>query len=385
MKRFLLLALALGLCFSSPGTGEDGVRAPLVASGPPLAALSGPAGRDLDSLPGADGRYTVFYAGSGTAADSGRVAWVSGISGISGASSGRGAAGLLPQGRPGEARAYGPTALLLPGDANPSAAWIERQDGGCRLFLSRPIAGTGGWSAPEAVIPRPVDLVRFLHGAGSWLVWVESRTRNDAIVACRRGPGGWEQPVAVSLDDDSEDLSPRVAIHPSGEPWVVWAGARDGGRDEILLSRKGKEQWVRELTVSREDDTPDVLPDLAIAPGGLACAAWLGYTRETGDYQVTASFSTDGDTWSTEARLGQGSFSRPPRLALLADGRFLLAWCDGSGTLWHAGQDGEGWSVPKKVLSTGGDPAAMDEAALLLLHRSNRGDGSLVAVPYRLP
>ena len=35
---------------------------------------------------------------------------------------------------------------------------IERQDGGCRLFLSRPAAGTGGWSSPEAVIPRPVDL-----------------------------------------------------------------------------------------------------------------------------------------------------------------------------------------------------------------------------------
>lgn len=378
----LLLTLASGLFFPSPAAGENGGRAPLVATGPALAVLAGPAGRDLDGLPGTDGLFTAFYTGTGTAAVSGRVAWVSGISGTGAAGK---TAGLLPPGRPGELQAYGPTALLLPGDSRPSAAWVERQDGGCRLFLSRPAGAAGGWSPPEQVIPRPVDLVRFLHGAGSWLVWVESRTLNDDIVACHRGPQGWDQPVAVSLRDDSEDLAPRVAIHPSGNPWVVWAGARDGGRDEIFLSRLKQGQWVREQLVSQEDDTPDVLPDLAISPHGLACAVWLGYARETRDYRVTSSFSTGGETWSAEVILGQGSFSRPPRVVLLGDGRFLLAWCDGAGVLWHAEQDGERWSAPAKVLPCGSDPTALDEAALLLLHRSNRGDGILVAVPLRLP
>jgi hypothetical protein len=355
---------------------------PLCAADRLLACLPGPAGKDLACFSGTDDLLTVFYTGSGTAAGPGRVAWITGLSTNRTVGA---AGGLLPPGREGEAMAYGPAALLLPGDTRPSAAWVERQDGGCRLFLSRPAVEAGRWSVPEPVLPRPVDLIRFLDGAGTWLVWVESQTYDDDIVACHRGPQGWEQPVAISLGDDSEDLAPRIALHPSGVPWVVWAGARDGGRDEILLSRLRGKEWVREVLVSREDDTPDVLPDLAISPGGLACAVWLGYARETRDYQVTASFSSDGESWSEEILLGQGSFARPPKLARLDDGRFLLLWSDAAGTLWHAEQNGERWSSPREVQLSGSDAAAPKEVALLLFHRSNRGDGSLVAVPRLLP
>ncbi len=378
-SRHQLIRATVLLCVLAAGALPS---LPLSAAEQLLASLPGPAGKDLACFTGTDGHLTVFYAGPGTAAGPGRVAWITGLSNSGTAGT---AGGLLPPGRAGEARAYGPAALLLPGDTRPSAAWVERQDGGCRLFLSRPAAEEGHWSEPEPVIPRPVDLIRFLDGAGPWLVWVESHTYDDDIVACRRGPGGWEPPVAVSLGDDSEDLSPRVALHPSGAPWVVWAGARDGGRDEIFLSRLKGKQWVREQPVSREDDTPDVLPDLAISPDGLACAVWLGYDRATRDYRVTAAFSRDGETWSEEVRLGQGSFSRPPKLTLLADGRFLLLWSDAAGTLWHAEQSDARWSDPKKIEPSGSDAAAMNKAALLLIHRSNRGDGSLVAVPRSVP
>lgn len=378
----LLFALALVLSSPCLGAGEGAEALSLLPVGPPLAALPGPEAGDQDCLRGTAGRFSVFYAAAGTVAESGRIAWVSGISGPDAGNTG---AGLLPLGRSGDTTAYGPVGLRLPGETHPSVAWIERQDGGCRVFHARAAGGAGRWVAPEAVFPLPVDLVRFLESAGSWLVWVESRTYNDQIVACHRGSGGWEKPVAVSLSDDSEDLAPRVALDPSGVPWVIWAGARDGGRDEIFLSRLSQGKWVREQLVSREDDTPDVLPDVAISPGGLACAAWLGYARESRDYRVTTSFSSDGETWSEEVRLGQGSFARPPRLVLLENGRFLLVWSDAAGNLRHAEHDGEEWSTPRKVIPLGGDAAALGKASLLLLHRSNRADGSLVAVPRRLP
>jgi len=378
----LLFALTLFLSSPSPAAGEGAEAQALLTVGAPLAVLAGPAAGDLDCLQGTDGCYTIFYAPDGTAANSGRIAWVTGLSGPD-ASGIR--AGLMPRGQSEEATAYGPACLLLPGETHPSVAWVERQDGGCRVFHARAAGSVGRRAVPEAVFPLPVDLVRFLDGAGRWLVWVESHTYNDQIVACRRGSGGWEKPVAVSLSDDSEDLSPRVALHPSGAPWVVWAGARDGGRDEIFLSRLRKGKWVREQLVSRGDSTPDVLPDLAISPSGLACAVWLSYAREFHGYQVTTSFSADGETWSEEVHLGQGSFALPPRLALLENGRFLLVWSDANGVLRHAEHDGEQWSAPRTVVLLGDDAAVPAKASLLLLHRSNRADGSLVAVPRGLP
>jgi hypothetical protein len=310
------------------------------------------------------------------------VAWVSGAAGA-GEEPSPVSAGLLPAGRTAETTAYGPAAMRLPGDDRPSAAWVERRGDRCAIRFCRPSPG-GAWAAPEAVFPGSVDLVRFLHGSGAWLVWVESRTYDDDIVVCRRGANGWERPMAVSVRDASEDLAPRVAVHPSGSPWVAWAGSRDGGRDDILVSRLEKGRWTVEQLVGAEDDTPDVLPDLAISGEGLACALWLGYARDTRDYRVIASFSTDGKTWSREVRLGQGAFARPPRLAMLPDGRFLAVWSDAGGVLWSAEQRGEGWTVPREVRPFHGDTAAVRAAALLLIHRDGTGDG-LVAVPRSLP
>jgi hypothetical protein len=378
----ILLFMTLVMSVPALGAGKSTAPEPLPAAGEALVALPGPAGGDLHCLRGTDGRFSVFYAPSGSAANSGRIVWVSGLSGSRAGYSG---AGLMPRGRSAEAKAYGPTGLLLPGDVHPSVAWIERQDGGCKVFHARTAERTGQPGAPEAVFPLPVDLVRFLHGAGSWLVWVESHTYNDQIVACHRGSGEWETPVAVSLADDSEDLSPRVALHPSGAPWVVWAGTRDGGRDEILISRLKGGKWVREQLVSGEDDTPDVLPNLVISADGLACAVWLGFSRETRDYRVTTSFSRDGESWSAETRLGQGSFSRPPELFLLDNGHFLLVWCDAAGVLKHAEHDGERWSAPRTVAPLGGSAAAPATSSLLLLHRSNHAAGGLVAVSRPLP
>ena len=350
--------------------------------GTPLMVLPGADGRDLDGMIGPDGRYTVFHIGSGKAVGAGRMAWVSGA-GSAGEGPSAIAAGLLPAGRSQGVTAYGPAAMLLPGDGRPSVAWAERQGDRCAIRFCRPAPG-GCWTAPEAVFPGTVDLVRFLHGCGPWLVWVESRTYDDDIVACRRGPDGWERPMAVSARDTSEDLAPRVAVDASGAPWVVWAGSRDGGRDDILVSRFDEGRWTGEQLVGAGDDTPDVLPDLAINGEGRACAVWLGYARDTRDYRVTASFSTDGRAWSKEVQLGQGSYARPPRLALLENGRFLAVWGDAGGVCWWAESRGEAWSSPRAVRLFHGDAAARRTAALLLIHRDGQGNG-LVAVPRSLP
>lgn len=378
VRVFTVATMVLAVCCVAGASPPS----PPVPQGPPLHVLPGAGGHDLDGLVGHDGRYTVFYAGNGRASAAGRMAWVSGLA-AAGEKPSTAGASLLPAGLTGEATACGPAATVLPGDDRPSAAWVERQGDRCAISFCRPAPG-GSWAAPEAVFPGTVDLVRFLHGSGPWLVWVESRTYDDDIVACRRGADGWERPMAVSARDASEDLAPRVAVHPSGTPWVVWAGARDGGRDDILVSRLEKGRWTVEQLVGAEDDTPDVLPDLAISGEGLACAVWLGYARDTRDYRVIASFSRDGKAWSKEVRLGQGAFARPPRLALLPDGRFLALWGDAGGALWSAEQRGEGWSSPRVVKPLHGDAAAVRSAALLLIHRDGTGEG-LVAVPRPLP
>jgi len=348
---------------------------PVKAMGPPLAMMPGPNSPDMAGAPAIDGSFIIFRAVDG------RLAWVSGLTGTGLP----GTAGLVPRSRADGAKVFGPATLRIPGEPGPSVAWVEWHDTAARIWFTRQGDGPGDWAVPETVFPEPAEIVRFLDGAGSWLVWVEGRGRTDDIVACRRGPAGWARPVRLSLADESEDLAPSLAIDPNGDPWVVWAGTHSGKHDEILLNRMKDGAWAGETLVSREDDTPDVLPDLAIARSGLTCAAWLGYARETRDYRVTTAFSRDGATWTDEIMLGQGSFTCPPRLTLLDDGRFLLLWCDAAGGLWSATRIGDGWATPMRVAAAGGNDTAVKNASLLLIHRTNRPDGGLVAVPRPLP
>ena len=157
------------------------------------------------------------------------------------------------------------------------------------------------------------------------------------VIASARAADGKAVPL-IQREEIASPAAPGAAgasltRAPDGTVWLSWV--EPGADTENTLrcatfDATGK-RWNAPWTISRDASvalSPDDFPQLAIGPGGNAVALW---TDGHGGARLSTSRDR-GATWSAPAPFTRESAEVEKfSLAVLADGRVLVAWLDGRG------------------------------------------------------
>ena len=197
----------------------------------------------------------------------------------------------------------------------------------------------------RAVVGAPMD-----ESGRAMVIWAE----HNIISANRFLPGqGWGEPVALMARENTRYvLQPRLVMTPEGVGVAAWL-MRDGSDTTVTASVFDPEsgQWGEPLPLSE----PASPYNLAVSSGGNR--VWvIWYQRgASGDYSVwLAGYLVEQGQWSDAVRLDtSGETVNGVSVAALADGTALVAWSQGSASLWGGRYDPDpGWPGPQQLNGT---------------------------------
>ena len=267
---------------------------------------------------------------------------------------------------------------------NPDIYYANSTDGGLSFNPSSRVNNDAG--AAEQVSPAiAVAPNRDVH-----VVWRDARLagKGTDIYAARstnRG-GSWIYPSTAWVNDDSGNAAqqePTIAVDRSGTIYVAWTDYRSGTTaPDIYASRSTNGGVSFGANVKINDDAGPVFqiqPSLA-ANGGKIAVAWAD-TRTAGstNWDIYASTSTDGLTWSANVKVNDESLAAiqlQPSVGMDSNGDVFAAWLDsrGSGTdLYGAILD-----VIAPVSSPGAGPTG-DQGAAMVFNGSASTDNLGIA------
>lgn len=165
--------------------------------------------------------------------------------------------------------------------------------------------------------------------------------RNETAVT--QVHAGWEEmgPGSASgggiSNGAGESSNPSLAIGPGGAPIVAWSDA-SSGNDEIYVRGWSGSTWVEvgrgsaSLGGITDNDSNSISPSLAIGPDGAPIVAWQDFVRfEETSYSVIYVRRWNGVAWvemdNSASGLGiSGGDSANPSLAIGPDGAPIVAW-----------------------------------------------------------
>jgi lysophospholipase L1-like esterase len=240
-------------------------------------------------------------------------------------------------------------------------AWSSSTGTDDTLHLSR--WSGRGWSAPQKVpaastIPNRQPVLAPAPNGGLWLAWVGFDGNDDEIYAAFWNGSAWSEPQRVSGDDadpEAYDTQPRLAVGADGSVWAAWMGHEKLLDTEIFCSHWDGQRWTAEQKVSIDDDTTDAYPSLAVAGNGRVWLAWHGWTTEAPDAgrRIHVASWTQATGWGEPSIVSSPLTSEVsderPTLILDAEGRPLVSWNvdDGRLGVGYAAFDGTRWSTPR--------------------------------------
>lgn len=245
--------------------------------------------------------------------------------------------------------------------------WVvgsRRHRGHSRLWIQSWSAA--GWSAPQPA-PRAAEHDHHpaiaAAGGAVWLTWVgEGAGPSDVaarLYAARLHRGGWSEPTAISATP-GRPSAPSIALDARHLPSVVWT-AGGGAREEVWLTelRSGRTGatsdgasgggWTSPLRLSA-NDVPDILPRVA-GSGDRTLVVWNRFTGR--GYVPVARIRGPEGTWAPAQELSAAPGLYP--IPLAAGGDLAIVWRTPRGARREPGRlvasvhDGSGWGERRTV------------------------------------
>jgi PKD domain len=255
----------------------------------------------------------------------------------------------------------------------------------------------GSWTLPRALseqanhVGSPQVVVAGTHVVASW---VRYNGKNLVAQVAERDPGGtWSQPVSLS-PPGRDAVSPELAVDARGDMAVVWAslGLRGWSIQDAFRPAGAGWQLGDILDASAEGTAA---PDVAFDTKGNAVAVWAATFGD--GWGIQASYRPAGGAWSAASTIsGQdASGSLEPQLAVEGNGDVLAVWSRnvGDNTIVETATrsvTGTAWTAARQ-LSPGGSDALAPRIAVdgrgygLVVWTSSGQDGLTVVADYRKP
>ncbi len=135
----------------------------------------------------------------------------------------------------------------------------------------------GGLSSPNVLNPEgdrngdlwPVIVENPYDGNRPWAAWSRATPEGFDLAWSRWAPGGWSATSRVETADDGatcDDLDPRIAFGPFGQPYLVW-WRDEGGIGRVYFSLFLGDGWSRAEPVS-DEGIDSRHPQITVLPDG---------------------------------------------------------------------------------------------------------------------
>ncbi|MBB4041073.1 Ca2+-binding RTX toxin-like protein [Microvirga flocculans] len=201
-------------------------------------------------------------------------------------------------------------------------------------------------------------------------------------------PSHWGPEFLVNTTTSSAQEAPKVKVLSDGRFIVAWEDFSRTGNDtdgyalraqvfNIDGSKSGDEFLVNTSTTEYQTEAT-----ITALPGGRFVIAWSDYSQsggDTSDYAVRAQiFDGDGSRIGNEFLVNTTTLydQREPTITALADGRFVVAWSDYSGS----GDDTLGSAVRAQVFNADGSKVG-GEFLVNTTTSSYQRDPAITALP----
>ncbi len=184
----------------------------------------------------------------------------------------------------------------LAAEAPAYLAWGERDAVGTyRMHFSR--YDGASWSFPVLLSEGVHDEILPTVGSDPqgriWVAWAELQGIHGVIRYRVFSNGEWGAPETLTTATSS-DLAPWLAVDPEGRAWMVFSGS-DGIQDDVYAVHWLGDGWSVPEKVHPDNQTPDILPRIAIAADDHPVVTWQGFD---GTRYQTVSSKRDDDGWS---------------------------------------------------------------------------------------
>ena len=174
---------------------------------------------------------------------------------------------------------------------------------------------------------------------------------------------------------------PSVAADADGGFWVAWTSSgQDGFAGGIVARRLVDSTWQPELAVNEHRCGNQEQPAIAVNEIGDALIVWVTETQD-GDRLAARGFKANGEAAGPEVQLDSTGKVAVPRVAVLPDGRFAVAWQstdNGPDGLFLQIVDGSGEACrpTQRLASPGAIECAMDAVpdGIILTWLEPKGD-----------
>ena len=163
------------------------------------------------------------------------------------------------------------------------------------------------------------------------VVWTRYTGKRSVVRAVLRPAGGrFSKPVNLSTQRQNA-YDAQVAIDQAGNAIVVWARSR-GKRSVVqAVLRPAGGSFSKPVNLSRVSKRGDVSPEVAINPSGDAVVGWVRHVTKSGIWRVQAAMRPAGGDFSKPVNLSpafrdKGGFTVTPDVAISPSGSAIVVW-----------------------------------------------------------
>ncbi len=149
---------------------------------------------------------------------------------------------------------------------------------------------------------------------------------------------------------------PRIAVDGAGNGYAVWADNRNGNMDIYFSYRPSGGTWGANIRVDDDSTGKNAQnPDIAVDPGGNACAVWVDERNGATQPHIYCSKRPAGGNWGTNEQVDDNTTAtsvRNPAVSVSSAGIYYIIWVDGRNTfttpisapdIYFAYNSGGGW------------------------------------------
>lgn len=234
--------------------------------------------------------------------------------------------------------------------------WVN--GGGATSTIRAAFSSNAGasWSAPVTIsdVANSADHVHIVStGSGSFDVVFDQLNTIYSRTTPSMG-STWSAFHAVSLGGTSSG-APHLFVQ-SGTIYATWYTSLSGQPAvQFSKSTNGGSTWSVPVTASSVGGNNRWYPEIAVSASGHVVISW--YQHVGSDWPVFYATSTDGgSTWSSEVAVSSSGGSDSQKLAVDAQGQFVLVWhtlASSSHVFASTSADGLTWTAPVQLDSTG--------------------------------